>query len=246
MTQARRVVTTTAGMTVINNNAPTADNPNAVMNALTEFRSRPEGMSVFAVDNPAALSAVTPNGTRGDVMDGVRIGTAPAAPVYWFDRLSPLPVGNERITDDPILGDRSTLTIYTRWEDAGGVLFPRQIDTEVNGRMQQHLLNTAVTINAALNETDFAIPDSLLARAQPVPATAPPPAPITVTLAELGPNVWRAEGGSHHSLVVRQGNALLVVEAPQSATRSKAELDKIGRASCRERASRAVVEVAGR
>jgi len=227
MTQARRVVTTTAGMTVINNNAPTADNPNAVMNALTEFRSRPERMIVFALDNPAQLSAVTPKRIRGELMDGVRIGTAPDAPVYWFDRLSHLPVGNERITDDPILGDRSTLTIYTRWEDAGGVLFPRQIDTEVNGRMQQHLLNTAVTINAALNETDFAIPDSLLARAQPVPATAPPPAPITVTLAELGPNVWRAEGGSHHSLVVRQGNALLVVEAPQSATRSKAVLDTL-------------------
>src|SRR5687768_11421889 len=58
MTQARRVVTTTAGMTVINNNAPTADNPNAVMNALTEFRSRPERMIVFALDNPAQLSAV--------------------------------------------------------------------------------------------------------------------------------------------------------------------------------------------
>ncbi|HEX6316890.1 MAG TPA: MBL fold metallo-hydrolase [Gemmatimonadaceae bacterium] len=227
MTQARRVITPTAGMTVINNNAPTADNPNAVANALAEFRSRPERMIVFALDNPSQLSAVEARRIRGELMDGVRIGTGAAAPVFWFDRLSHLPVAVERVTDDPILGDRSTLTIYTRWEDAGGVMFPRQIDTEVNGRLQQHLLNTSITINAALSESDFAMPDSIVARAQPVPATPPPPAPITVTLAELGPNVWRAEGGSHHSLVVRQGNALLVVEAPQSAARSKAVLDTL-------------------
>ena len=147
--------------------------------------------------------------------------------MYWFDRLSRLPVGVERVTDDPILGDRSTMQIFTRWEDAGGVLFARQVDTEVNGRLQQHLLVTSVTTNGALTESDFTIADSLKARAQPVPATPPAPAPITVTLAELGPNVWRAEGGSHHSLVVRQGNALLVVEAPQSAARSKAVLDTL-------------------
>jgi glyoxylase-like metal-dependent hydrolase (beta-lactamase superfamily II) len=83
------------------------------------------------------------------------------------------------------------------------------------------------TTNGTLTESDFTIADSLQARAQPVPATPPPPVPITVTLAELGPNVWRAEGGSHHSLVVRQATGLLVVEAPQSSARSRAVLDTL-------------------
>ena len=228
MTEARRVITPAVGMTVTNNSTTTVDNPNAVANALAEFRTRPERMIVFALDNPSQVAAVEPaKRVRGELMDGVRIGSGAAAPIYWFDRLSHLPVAVERITDDPILGDRSTLTIYTRWEVAGGVLFPRQIDTEVNGRLQQHLLNTSVTTNAALTESDFAIPDSIVARAQPVPATPPAPPPVTVLLAELAPNVWRAEGGSHHSLVVRQGNALLVVEAPQSAARSRAVLDTL-------------------
>jgi glyoxylase-like metal-dependent hydrolase (beta-lactamase superfamily II) len=97
----------------------------------------------------------------------------------------------------------------------------------VNGRLQQHQLVTSVAINGTLAESDFAIADSLVARAQPVPATAPAPAPITVTLAELAPNVWRAEGGSHHSLVIRQATGLVVVEAPQSSARSRAVLDTL-------------------
>jgi glyoxylase-like metal-dependent hydrolase (beta-lactamase superfamily II) len=226
-TQTQRVITPAVATTITNNGAAAVDNPGAVLAAHAEIRARPERMIVFALDNPSQLSAVEPKRIRGELMDGVRMGTGADASIYWFDRLSHLPVGVERITDDPILGDRSTLQIFTRWEDAGGLLFARQVDTEVNGRLQQHLLITSVTTNGTLNEADFAIADSLVARAQPVPATPPAPAPITVTLAELAPNVWRAEGGTHFSLVVRQGNALLVVEAPQSSARSRAVLDTL-------------------
>jgi glyoxylase-like metal-dependent hydrolase (beta-lactamase superfamily II) len=225
-TRTRRVITPTLATTETNN-AATVDNPGALAAALAEIRARPEQMIVFAIDNPGQLSAVAAKRVRGELMDGVRIGSGADAPVFWFDRLSHLPVGVERTTDDPILGDRSTMQIFTRWEDAGGVLFARQVDTEVNGRLQQHLLFTSVVTNSTLTESEFSVPDSLAARAQPVPATPPSPAPVTVTLAELGPNVWRAEGGSHHSLVVRQGNGLVVVEAPQSAARSKAVLDTL-------------------
>lgn len=228
MTQTHRVITPTVATTAINNSAPTVDNPGAVATALAELRARPERMIVFALDNPSQLTAVeSAKRIRGELMDGVRIGSGPDASTYWFDRLSHLPVGVERVSDDPILGDRSTLQIFTRWEEAGGLRFARQVDTEVNGRLQQHLLITSVTANGTLRDADFAIADSLVARAQPVPATPPAPAPVTVMLAELAPNVWRAEGGSHHSLVVRQGNALLVVEAPQSSTRSRAVLDTL-------------------
>lgn len=225
-TRTRRVITPTVATTETNN-AITVDNPGAVFAALNEIRSRPERMIVTALDNPSQLSAVPPKLIRGELMDGVRFGTGPDAPVYRFDRLSNLPVAVERVTDDPILGDRTTTQIFTRWEDAGGVLFARQVDTEVNGRLQQHMLVSSVTTNGALTESEFSIADSLVARAQPIPAAPPPPAPIPVTLAELGPNVWRAEGGSHHSLVVRQATGLVVIEAPQSSARSRAVLDTL-------------------
>jgi glyoxylase-like metal-dependent hydrolase (beta-lactamase superfamily II) len=227
MTQTHPVITPTVATTATNNGPPTVDNPAALAAGLAEVRARPERMIVFALDNPSLLSVVPAKRIRGELMDGVRISNGADAPVHWFDRLSHLPVGIERVTDDPILGDRSTMLIFTRWENADGVLFPRQVDTEVNGRLQQHLLVTSVAINGTLAESDFAIADSLVARAQPVPATAPAPAPITVTLAELAPNVWRAEGGSHHSLVIRQATGLVVVEAPQSSARSRAVLDTL-------------------
>jgi len=157
-------------------------------------------------------------------MDGVRLGAGAGAPSLWFDRLSGLLVAIERVTDDPILGDRSTETVYTRWEDAGGVMLPRQIDVLVNGRLQQHMVITTASANSSITESEFVIPDSISARAA---AVAPPPTPLTVTLNELGPNVWRAEGGTHHSLVVRQATGLVVVEGPQSAARTRAVLDTL-------------------
>jgi len=39
--------------------------------------------------------------------------------------------------------------------------------------------------------------------------------------------VWRAEGGTHHSLVVDQGTRLVIVEAPLGAPRMQAVLDTL-------------------
>jgi len=62
------------------------------------------------------------------------------------------------LTDDPILGDRVTRTAFTRWQDAGGVLFPRQVDIEVNNRLQTENVVTAVSTNPEMPDTMFAIP----------------------------------------------------------------------------------------
>jgi glyoxylase-like metal-dependent hydrolase (beta-lactamase superfamily II) len=135
-----------------------------------------------------------------------------------------LPVLTEVLSDDPILGDRRTVTALTRWQEAGGVLYARQVDTEVNGRLQTHTILTAVTVNGEVPDSLFVIPDSIKSKAQP---GNPDPAPITVSLVELAPNVWRAEGGSHHSLIVDQGTRLALIEAPMSARRMEAVLDTL-------------------
>ena len=219
----RIVITPTGGLTDINGTLNPA-NPGALTAAANDLRTQPERMILEALDNPAQLSAMPPRRVRGELMDGVRLGTGPIEPSLWFDRLSGLLVAVERVTDDPILGDRHTETLYTRWQDAGGVMLPRQIDVHVNGRLQQHMVITAASTNSVLPEGDFTIPDTIAARAA---TAAGAPAPLIVTLAELGPNVWRAEGGSHHSLVVRQATGLVVVEAPQSSARSRAVLDTL-------------------
>ena len=48
-----------------------------------------------------------------------------------------------------------------------------------------------------------------------------------MNLVDVAPGVWRAEGGTHFSLVVEQPTRLVVIEAPQNATRSRAVLDTL-------------------
>jgi glyoxylase-like metal-dependent hydrolase (beta-lactamase superfamily II) len=179
-----------------------------------------------ALDNPAALSRLPARTLRGEGADGVRYALGPDTASLWFDRASGRLLAVETLTDDPVLGDRRDVTWYQRWQPVGttGALLPRQQDAEVNGRLQQSLFITTLTTNDALADSLFAIPDSLRARA-PRPDAAP--APVVVTLNQLAPGVWRAEGGSHFSLVVEQPTQLVLVEAPLNAQRTRALLDTL-------------------
>jgi glyoxylase-like metal-dependent hydrolase (beta-lactamase superfamily II) len=222
----RQVVAGGIGMNEINGlQAPLA--PGAVAGALQAMRLQPDRLLLRALDAPGALSALPARTWRGELMDGVRFAAGGDTLALYFDRGNGLLTVSEALSDDPILGDRRTVTWYTRWQDAGGVRLPRQFDTHVNGRALSYNVVTALTPNPPLPDSLFAIPDSIARRAQPLPAAPPPPPAITVTLAELAPGVWRAEGGSHHSLVVDQGSQLVVVEAPQSRARFGAVLDTL-------------------
>jgi glyoxylase-like metal-dependent hydrolase (beta-lactamase superfamily II) len=200
------------------------DNPGAVTGEETGMRRAPERLLLAALDAPAALTALRARQWRGELMDGVRYAAGPDTLDLWFDRPTGRLAVAETVTDDPILGDRHAVTWYTRWQPSDGVWLARQTDLEVNGRLQVHSNITAVTINPETPDSLFAIPDSIARRASPASAA---PAPVTVTLADLAPGVWRAEGGSHHSLVVEQPTGLVVVEAPQNARRFNAVLDTL-------------------
>ncbi len=219
----RRVTAGGIGMTVANG-VQTADAPPATALVLQAMRLQPERLLIRALE--AKLTGVAPRTWRGEWKGGVRFGVDGDTVSLYFDRLSGLPTVALTVTDDPILGDRRTVTWYTRWQSAGSVLLPRQIDVEVNGRLQSQTYFTGITANGAVTDSMFSIPDSIASRARALPSG---PAPVVVQLVELASGVWRAEGGSHHSLVVDQGAALLVVEAPQSARRFQAVLDTLRR-----------------
>ena len=221
--KVRRVIAGGIGATDVNG-TQTPDNPGAVANVERAWRRGPEKLLITALDNAAALRALPARTWRGEQLDGVRYANGPDTLDIYFDRRSGLPVLTETLTDDAILGDRRTVAAFTRWQNADGVVFPRQVDVEANGRLQTHSVATAVAFNRDVGDSLFVIPDSIKAKAQP---SNPTPPPVTVTLVELAPNVWRAEGGSHHSLIVDQGTRLVVIEAPQSAERMEAVIDTL-------------------
>ncbi len=221
--KSRRVIANSIGM-LETNGVPAPDTPVQVATVERLIRRSPERLLIAALDNPAALRALPVRRWRDEPLDGIRYAAGLDTLDLYFDRRSGLLVLTETLTDDPILGDRVTRTAFTRWQDAGGVLFSREVDVEVNNRLQTNTVVTAVNSNPDLSDTLFVIPDSIASRAQ---RSNPTPPPVVVTLVELAPNVWRAEGGSHHSLIVDQGTRLLVVEAPLSAMRMEAMLDTL-------------------
>lgn len=199
-----------------------AAGPLATMQAT--LRLTPHRLLLAALDRPDALTSIAPRVLRGDSLDGVRYASGADTVALYFDRMSGRLVATETLADDPVLGDRRTTTVYTRWTPSGAIAFPRQIDVTVNGRALSHTAVFSANTNETLSDSIFAIPDSILQRARrPAPATPP----VVVTLVELSPGVWRAEGGSHHTLVVEQPRGLVLVEAPQNRVRMSAVFDTL-------------------
>ena len=223
VTRQRRVILPT--MSMLEQNGVLSMDPPAVSAGLARAHSLQIERIMLAAAQHGSSSLPLPTRTMlGEVADGIRLPLGPDTVNLFFGRSTGLPMTSEIVADDPVLGDRRTTTWYGRWQDAGGLSLPRQIDVEVNGRLQSQTVLTSVVLNPELDPASFAVPDSMAARA-PQPAAAP--APISVLLVNLGPGVWRAEGGSHHSLVVEQGNTLLVIEGPQSSARTSAVLDTL-------------------
>jgi len=222
-TRQRRVMTNGVGM-FVNNATEAPDTPAGVATSERAMRMSPLALLRTALESPAPLRAVTAKRFRGELMDGVRISGRDTATMY-FDRGSGLLTVVETVADDPVLGDRHTTTWYTRWQDAGAaVKYPRQVDIEVNGRLSQHQAITSAAVNGALPDSTFAMADSIRTRFASAAST---PAAVPVTLNELGPGVWRTEGGTYFSLVVEQPDRLIVVEAGGSPQRSRAVLDTL-------------------
>jgi len=223
VTRQRRVTLPTMSM-LEQNGALTMDGA-GVSAGLPRAHSLQIERILLAAAHHGSSALVLPTRTmQGEVADGIRLPLGPDTVNLFFGRSTGLPLASETIADDPVLGDRRTITWYGRWQDAGGLSLPRQIDVEVNGRLQSQTVLTSVVLNPALDSVQFVIPDSMAARA---PRPAATPTPLSVLLVNLGPGVWRAEGGSHHSLVVEQGNTLLVIEGPQSSARTGAVLDTL-------------------
>lgn len=194
----------------------------AVVAAHQRFlRTNVHRLLLTGMEPGAAIAPAPAREFRGVMHDAVRF-TGPDTITVYFDRSSGLPTVLETITDDPILGDRRTTTMLTRWQRAGEILFPRQYDVYANGELQQHIIYAAVT-PAAAADSFFAIPDSVANRPQPQPA----PPVTTVRMVDIAPGVWRAEGVGHFTLVVEQPDQIVLVEAPLSTQRMRAVIDTV-------------------
>lgn len=228
VTRQRQVITDRIGMNEVNG-TPGPMPPAVVGGQMRALESEPHRILLAVQDAPDGATPLPAQEWRGEMRDGLRTRVGDDDVELWFDRLTGLPVVAVTVTDDGVLGDRITETWFTRWRATDGptaITLPWQTDVIVNGRLASHTIVTALRTDPP-EAASFEIPATIRQEATPAPEGAPAPPPVVVSLVELAPGVWRAEGGSHHSLVVDQGDALLVVEAPQNAGRSTAVLDTL-------------------
>jgi glyoxylase-like metal-dependent hydrolase (beta-lactamase superfamily II) len=116
--------------------------------------------------------------------------------------------------DQPIVGDMLVETVYSGYQDFGGVMFPSRIVQSQDGFPSLDLTIASVTANPAV---DITVPDNV--------RTAQPP-PVRVESTKLADGVFYLTGGSHHSLAVEMKDHIVLVDVPLTEERALAVIAK--------------------
>jgi glyoxylase-like metal-dependent hydrolase (beta-lactamase superfamily II) len=140
----------------------------------------------------------------------------------------------ETRSDNPVLGDIVTETLYSGYRDAKqisltpvhpedltGVMFPTHIVQKQGGFPALDLTVTSARPNAYMV---FPMPDAIKrAATQPLAPAAPP----RVDVQKISDGVYYLTGGTHHSLAVEFKNYVAVFEAPLDETRVVAVMAEV-------------------
>lgn len=117
------------------------------------------------------------------------------------------------------LGDVAIETSFADYREVSGLQLPTRLTTKSDQFTLATLSVTEQTVDGDVG--DLAAPE---AAASAAPATAPPPA--TVSVEEVAKGVWLLAGQSHNSVLVEFSDHLTLIEAPQHDTRALAVIAK--------------------
>ena len=181
-----------------------------------EFYHHPLTIVRAALDPAATLANPRTAGGESVVevttSDGMRLTLA-------VDTTTRLPTRVVSMADNANLGDVAVETIFSDYQDAGGLSLPLRWTTTTDGVLTADVRLSKQSIDAETG--DLAAP---AAAASAAPIAAPPPA--SVTAEEVARGVWRLAGQSHHSVLVEFADHLTLIEAPQNDTRALAVIAK--------------------
>ena len=157
--------------------------------------------------------SAAPNGMRRVTID------VQGTPVSMLiDVATNLPTRIERGVYQPMLGDVTLTWEMSDYQDAGsGIKMPTRWKQRYGNLFT--LADFTATARVDGDVGNLAVSDSVRnALVQPV---NPNPDPV-IAVDTLAPGVWRIAGGSHHTIAIEQSNRIVLVEAPQSETRTLA------------------------
>jgi glyoxylase-like metal-dependent hydrolase (beta-lactamase superfamily II) len=125
------------------------------------------------------------------------------------------------VVDAAVLGDVTTETTFSNYEETKGVKFPMRIVQKQGGFPILDL--TVATVRPQSNVT-IDVPSA--ASSAPVPA----PAAVRVDTQKVADGIYYLTGGSHHSVAVEFKDYVVIVEAPQTEERALAVFEAVKKA----------------
>lgn len=164
-----------------------------------------------ALAEGASLSLLSTSTGLGPGEQGLTIDT-PAGRVDLIAGADGLPTRIVSSGSHPNLGDVRLTTAFESYRRVDGVQFPSRLVTKVDD-----FTTGEYEIASRLAPADLSAPSAAAGTAPPTPA-------LNLATTELAPGVWLIAGQSHHSAVVDLGPRLVIIEAPQSETRSIAAI----------------------
>jgi glyoxylase-like metal-dependent hydrolase (beta-lactamase superfamily II) len=195
---------------------------------LLEMRSHPDKVS--------ASPAITIGSVSYPVLT---YQAGPYTFIVMFDPQTHLPARIRTLDYDNIWGDATYDLTFADWRKLGGAQIATSQHYELNGQVVAEIKITDVSANTPLPADRFEVPAALQGTA-PKPASGNVPyqwvlrrqfigiyldsdnpsfdtrATDGLRLVEVAPGVQHAVGGSHNSLIVELGDALVVFDAPVS------------------------------
>jgi hypothetical protein len=79
-----------------------------------------------------------------------------------FSNETKLPISQSFLRRDPVTKERiEVATVFSRYSDAGGVLWPRHVARLLNGELRSELFLESVEVNQGLQADTFALPAEL-------------------------------------------------------------------------------------
>ena len=156
----------------------------------------------------------------------------------------------QTLQNDHIWGDVLTEVTYGDWSatQGGRLMLPRQVELAVAGNTLLTARRTNVVVNPDFSADAFALPDDepqtevdqaaaergavssqyvMRWHAMGVPFGDQDQTVVNATAVAGDPDVQHLTGGSHHSLAIKLGDGIVVVEPPLNQARSTAVLNKL-------------------
>ena len=155
----------------------------------------------------------------------------------------------QTLQNDHIWGDVVTDVTYSDWSAPEGSrqMFPRQVELAVGGHVLHSARRTHIAVNPEFPAETFALPDEprteidraaiqrgetssqYLTRWHAIGLPFGDQDQTFVAAAAVAGNsdIQHLTGGSHHSLAIKLGTGIVVVEPPLNEARSKAVLNKL-------------------